>query len=165
MDVSKSAEKIDTTVSKVIEYHDRIIFIRDKYVRKINKKLDELENMINDAIRYANSGSKWLNIKIKKILKDIQDILDKCIERIKEIISQIKEWYNKTMTDIKVSIITAVFAKLGQNISRDQAMPLADAIPHPDIESLLPSINIELNLPDLMNLGEIKEVKIPRIEI
>lgn len=171
MDFSKASEKILDIVAKVNEYYDKIIEIRDKYVSKINKLIEDLENAINNAITSINNGvasaEKWLKAKIKTITDKIEKILESLKSKLEEILKGLKEWYNETITNIKVNVVISVTAMLNAKVSKEQAQLLADAIPHPDIESLIPEVKIEPEIPDLnsINFGEIDKIYIPRIEI
>ena len=135
MDASGATGKIANVVVKINEYVDKIIEIRNKYIIKINKLLDELEGTINNAIKVVKNGVDsalvWLDIKIKKITKSIQDMLNNLIQRIKAIVAQLAVWYDTTITRIKCQILTAAFAKIGQSQNEATINLLAALIPHP----------------------------------
>ena len=69
------------------------------------------------------------------------------------------------MNNIKRSFVKSICAKLGVECDNNTAELLAEAIPHPLIDSLLPKTNLDLQLPDISNLAEIGQVTIPRLEI
>lgn len=169
MDFGAAVVKIADITIKVNEYIDKIIEIRNKYIVKINKCIDDLETTINSAVDKINAGArnidKWLQIKIEKITKKIQDLLDKLKSKIDALIDQLSAWYEKTILNIKVTVIIAVYAKLGIDCTRSGAELLADMIPHPSIESLLPNfeINLPLEMPDLSVMVEIEKVNLPRL--
>ena len=169
MDTSNSADKIADVVIKVNEYVDKIIELRKKYIGKINKCLTDLETVINDAVDKINSGVdgalKWLEIKIAKITKKIQDILDNIKKKIDSIIKGLRTWYNTTVNNIKANVIMAVFAKTGIECTHDTAMAVADTIPHPSIDSLLPSfeIDLQIELPNMSGMVSIEKVSLPRL--
>lgn len=166
MDVTKGVAKVAGIVLKINEYYEKLIAIRDKYINKINDLIGELEDTINNAIKYANQGLAWLQAKIDKIMYKIQKYLDAFLKKIKEIIQQVKDWYNKVMLNIKTTVVLAAFTKVGVDMNRKSAEILADTlIPHPSIDSLIPDLSFNLNIEGLINLGEIQEVSLPRIEI
>ena len=169
MDFSGATSKISDVIITVNEYVDKIMALRDKYIKKINKCLEDLETTINTAIDAVKNGVEsalvWLDIKIKKIMKYIQDIIDKLTEKIQSIINQLKTWYDTTINSIKRNVIIAVFAKIGQPLKPNEADMFCSLIPHPSIDTLLPSFEIELSfeLPDLSNLVSINYVTLPRL--
>lgn len=169
MDFGAAVVKIADITIKVNEYIDKIIEIRNKYIVKINKCIDDLENTVNSAVDKINAGArnidKWLQIKIEKITKKIQGLLDKLKSNIDALIDQLSVWYEKTILNIKVNVILAVYAKLGIDCTRGGAKLLADMIPHPSIESLLPNfeINLPIEMPDISVMVEIEKVSLPRL--
>ena len=162
MDFSEVSIKIADITVKVAAFIDKINAIKIKYVTKINKLLEDLENTINSI---ATKSLQWIEIHVNKILKKIEDTVKSLLAKIDSIIKQLTEWYNKTMINIKRSVIKSVSAKLGIEMSDAVADGLAEAIPHPAIESFLPEIQLDIELPDLSNLAEIGQVSIPRLEI
>ena len=162
MDFSASADKIQEISSKVNEYVDKIEEIKNKYVKKINDFLEELETTINSIV---TKGLQWVEIHVKKILKEINDVLANLHAKINNIINQLKEWYNIQINNIKRAFVKSICAKLGVECDNKTAELLTETIPHPSIDSLLPKTNLDLQLPDISNLAEIGQVTIPRLEI
>lgn len=172
MDTSNALVKIAEIVLKVKEFIDKVKYIVDKFCYKINKYLAELERIINKAIEKINSGlanaQKWLEMKTEPIIKNINDALDGLKKKIDGIIEGIKAWYEKVMLNIKMAVVKATLAKLGQELPDEAVEGMAKAIPHPDIASFLPEFNIELaipNLSEMFNLGQVQEIKIPRLPL
>lgn len=172
MDTSNALVKIAEIVLKVKEFIDKVKYIVDKFCYKINKYLAELERIINKAIEKINSGlasaQKWLEMKTEPIIKKINDALDGLKKKIDGVIEGIKAWYEKVMLKIKMSVVKATLAKLGQELPDEAVEGMAKAIPHPDIASFLPEFNIELaipNLSEMFNLGQVQEIKIPRLPL
>lgn len=168
-DVSKAVEKIDKIVSTIDVYKTEMERIRDTYVTKINGYIQDLEDTINGAIDKINNGSAsaaiWLEKRVAAIVGKIQRTLDNLKTALDSIIKQVEEWYNETVTNVKVSVATVALGKVG--ITEEAIInAAAEAIPHPDIKSLIPEIKIELQLPELNlnNLG-VEKISIPKIEI
>ena len=168
-DVSKAVEKIDNIVSTIDRYKTKMEEIRDTYVTKINGYIQDLEDTINGAIDKINNGSAsaaiWLEKRVTAIVEKIQRTLDNLKSALDSIIKQVEEWYNETVTNVKVSVATVALGKVG--ITEEAIInAAAEAIPHPDIKSLIPDIKIELQLPELNlnNLG-VEKISIPKIEI
>ena len=59
----------------------------------------------------------------------------------------------------------AIMGKVGIELTKEQALQMADIIPLklPSMDSLIPEIKLELQLPDISNLVNIGEIKLPRI--
>lgn len=167
--MADAAEKILQISSKILEYKEKIEEIKTTYVDKINKLIEDAENAINDAIVKINSGVAsaqiWLEKKLKAITKKIQNCIDTLMEKFNSIVEQLKEWYDTTLNNIKVNIIIAGMAKIGVSLDKDAAQPLADAIPHPDIASMIPSFELSVEIPELTQLQGIQQVSIPRIAL
>lgn len=172
MDTSNAITKIAEIVIKVKEFIDKIKELVDKFCHTINKYLNELERIINKAIEKINSGlasaQKWLEMKTEPITKKINDALANLKKKIDGCLEGIKAWYEKVMLSIKVAVVKSTLAKMGQELPDEVVVEMANGIPHPDITSFLPEFNIELavpNLGEIFNLGQIQEVKIPRLPL
>lgn len=165
---AQAAQKIEEITAKVTAFKDKIFEIRDRYVTKINEQIEKLENTINEGIAKINAGiasaQAWLEVRVKAITKKIQDYLDALKAKIDNLIAQFKEWYNTTINNIKLRIVIGSFAKLEVYIDAESAQPLADAIPNPDIASMIPEIDLQLQLPELGHIG-VEKISIPRLEI
>jgi hypothetical protein len=160
MDLSSATIKIAKTVVTVNEYVDKIKALRDKYVKKINGYLEDIENTINGAL---TKSQEWLEMKLKKIIKKIEDCLSALMKKISDIIDQLKTWYDKQIITIKKNIITAACAKVGIDCDETFIAIMQDLIPHPSLDSMLPSINIEIDIPDVSELINIGTVRLPRL--
>ena len=160
MDLSAATIKISNTVVTVYQYIENINTIKNKYINKINGYLEDIENTINSAL---TKSQEWIEMKIKKITKKIYDCIDALLKKINDIINQLRTWYDIQINTIKSNVIMAVFAKLGQDCDKDTAMLFADLIPHPELDSMLPKINIDLELPDVSSLLNIGTVRLPRL--
>lgn len=161
-DFSNAASKIADVVIKVNEFIEKLNKLIDKYVDKINDYIEELENTINNNI---DKGTKWLEIKSKPILKKIQDSLSSLQQKLDNMIKNLKDWYDTQINSIKTSVIKSSFAKLGVELNNDEVKILADEIPHPDIETLIPKINLEIELPEISTLAKNTQITLPRLEI
>lgn len=167
-ETAQAAQKIEEITAKVTAFKDKIFEIRDRYVTKINEQIEKLENIINEGIAKINAGmasaQAWLEVRMKAITKKIQGYLDALKAKIDSLIAQFKEWYNTTINNIKIRIVIGAFAKLEVYMDAESAQPLADAIPHPDITSMIPEIELQLQLPELGQIG-VEKISIPRLEI
>lgn len=152
MDFSNAIIKISDIVNKIQEFVNKIKDIYNKYAKKINGYIDEYTKAIDRLMELGETGIDWVSMKISKLTKKMQDAIDSVLERVNILISQIKVWYDKTITKIKIDTIKAVFAKIGQSIDDTGAELFADMIPHPGIDSLLPTISINMEIPDFKKL-------------
>jgi hypothetical protein len=160
MDFTNATYKIADISLKVTGFIDKLNVIKDKYVKKINRYLADLENVINSI---ATRAMQWVETQVEKIMKKIQDLIDGLMSKINELIKQFEEWYEKQMLNIKICVVKSVASKLGQHLDTDQAKSVSSVIPHPPLQ--VPSIEIELEIPDLSDLANIGQVSIPRLEI
>lgn len=172
-DVQKALDKIQGIKDKIDEYNAILSKIRDEYVGKINKCIEDLESAVNTAIDKINAGCAsaqiWLEKKVQKITKQIQDILNKLKDKIKSIIDQLKEWYDTTINNVKTSVVKSSSVKLGIRLPDSAVNTMAEAIPHPpfdiDIDKFVPNIDVGSYLPDMQQLKYIDKISIPKIQI
>lgn len=166
MDVSVAIDKITELSDTVNEYVAEIEKIKTKGVDKVNGLLEDLENTINDAV---NKNPQQVETESKKTSKEIEETLSGIIDKIEKLLDDVKKWYNNQLTQIKRSVIKGTFCKLGVECSDEQADGMASIIPNPPIESMLPEINLSLQLPDLTTLTNIaaggNRITLPRLEI
>lgn len=160
MDFGEATVKIATIVSTVDEYVEKIYEIRERYIKKINGYLDDLEHTINNAV---SRSQKWADMQVKKFTKRIQDALSSLTKTIQDIINQLKAWYETTVSKMKISILKAAFIKINQPLSDEEAALMESVIPHPSIESLLPDFSLQLEIPDSMQLMSAGPIELPRL--
>lgn len=160
MDISGAIGQINDITTQVNTYIEKINAIKEKYVVKINETLDELEEAVNSA---ATKSVVWVEMKVAKLTKKLQTMLDSFAKKIQDIIKQLSEWFDKQINAIKISTIKGAMAKLGVECDTTMAEGMSSMIPSPSIESLLPEIKIELQLPNLSNLADVGEISLPRL--
>lgn len=165
---SKIAEVSQELNARVEQFNE----IKEKYVNKINKILDEIESTINEGIGYIRGGAKKLSqaieIRINKLNAKLDKICKALNAKIEKFIKDVCEWYNSSMTKIKKGTVKAVLAKIDIDCDDETAIEMAKTIPHPSIEGLMPSINLSIEIPDIssmVNADFLQEIKLQRIEI
>lgn len=161
MEVGNGAQKVIDISLKVNEWVETIIEFKNNTIKKINKWLKELEDFINNCV---DKATKWFDKKVDAFMRKIQRALDDFKEWIENALEDIEEWFNETVYKIKTSVVRAVFAKLGVEMTKDEVGPIADTlIPTPPLS--IPAFNIPLEVPGLDALGTVDKVTLPRIEI
>ena len=155
-----TAKKIIDMYNKVMDFIDRMIEIQNMYINKINRYLEDIEDLVNNAI---NHSKHYIEMQINKLFAKIDKLLDGFRKKMNSIVKQIEDWYNDQMNQIKTQIILFASAKLGIYMTKTAAKAAAEAIPHPDLN--MPNFEIELAMPSLEELLPLKDVKIslPRI--
>lgn len=151
MDLSKVLELAEQANDFIEKMRD----ISNKYIKKINGYLEEIETLINNA---ATHSAQYINTKLEVIYKKIDGILEAFKEKINGLIEQLNTWYDEQMTKIKISLVKAMQAKLGLELPDSAAKGLADAIPHPAL--VIPEFKIEV--PEI-SLDPNVSISIPRI--
>ena len=156
------SEKTNEVMQKVAEFERNTNAVCDEHVNRINHLLDKLEKVVNMS---GTKSTQWVEIQSEKLLKKISDNVNSLITTTDNMNKGLIEWYNKAMKTTKRSTIKSTYAKLGQTLTNDAADALADAIPNPSIEPYLPSVKLDLEIPDLSNMSEVGQISIPRLEI
>lgn len=142
MDLAKVLE----IAEQANEFIDNMRQKANRIINKINKCLDDLENLNNNAAihsaQYIKEKTKLINDKINKMVKEFED----AVKRFKD---EIKDWYDSQINYVKFNIVKVQQSKLGINILDDQIKLLANAIPHPEI----PIPDFKINIPDVSSIG------------
>lgn len=162
MDFSEASARITNITSQISDHKEKLEVTKDKYVIKINKLLNELEHIVNFA---TTKSPQYVEIQVNKKLKKIDDTIKSMNTKLNEIVNQSTIWYNTAIINIKRNTIKSVGAKMGIDVTNEMSDALAESIPHPTIEPLLPEIKLNIELPDLSNLSEIGQISIPRLKI
>lgn len=153
MNTTTAQVKIALFVLKVKEIIDKILGFVKKVINWINALIEDLEEFIGKVIEKIMKGiaiaDAFINDKISWVLSKIQIAIDFLKEKIAIFMESIKAWYDKIMNSIKVTMIKAAFIKLGQNPTDEMVNGIAEGIPHPDITSIFPSIEINVQLPEI----------------
>lgn len=153
MNTTTAQVKIALFVLKVKEIIDKIMAFVKKVINWINALIEDLEEFIGKVIEKIMKGiaiaDAFINDKISWVLSKIQIAIDFLKEKIAIFMESIKAWYDKIMNSIKVTMIKAAFIKLGQNPTDEMVNGIAETIPHPDITSIFPSIEINVQLPEI----------------
>ena len=142
-------ETINNVIVKVNEYKDIIEGIYTKYVSKIDKYINDINNIIDTAIHRSR---QWVITELNKIKKKIEDIIDGFEKMIHKIIDDLAEWYNNLINNAKSTFLKAKQAKLGLELPDSMLESLANAIPHPDITELIPIPKLNVSIPDISGL-------------
>lgn len=142
MDLAKVLE----IAEQANEFIDNMRQKANRIINKINKCLDDLENLNNNAAihstQYINEKTKIISDKINKMVKEFED----AVKRFKD---RIKDWYDSQVNYVKFNIVKVQQSKLGINISDDQIQLLANAIPHPE----LPIPDFKIAVPNVSSIG------------
>lgn len=153
MNTTTAQVKIALFVLKVIEIVDKIKAIIKKVINRINAVIEDLEEFVGKVIEKIMKGlavaDAFINDKISWVLSKIQIAIDFLKEKIAIFMESIKAWYDKIMNGIKTTMIRSAFIKLGQNPTDEMINGIAEGIPHPDITSIFPSIEINVQLPEI----------------
>lgn len=166
MDIVAATVKIADIVLTINEYKAKIEETYNGYATKINNYIDEFERIVNKWVASGNKAIQWLEMQIKKVFKKITDIIDAATAKINPIFKQIVAWYEKVVKKVKLSVIKNYFAKMGQSISDEAVEPLTSIIPHPSIESLLPTVSFEIQIPDVAaNIDYIQEIELKKLPL
>lgn len=160
MDVGAATIKITDITLTVNEYYTKIKTVYNNIAKKINGYIDELDKLIDKLTNATTQAIAWIEMQINKVIKKILDALSFVQAKIDSIIKQVEAWYDKTITKIKISVIKSAMAKIGVSLSNSEAESLSSIIPHPDIKTLIPKINIELEIPDIAGMIETSEIDI-----
>lgn len=155
-------DKIEEILNTIDTYKGKIDEIKVTYIDKINKKLEKLEEVLNSA---ASKSQVWIEMQVKKITKSIQDIIDSMMKKIKKVVDSLQEWANTAFDNVSASLIMSSMSKLGVELTRDAALSMTDMIPLklPSLDSLIPKIELELQLPDLSSLTSVGTITLPRL--
>lgn len=142
MDLAKVLE----IAEQANEFIDNMRKKANKIINKINKCLDDLENLISNAIthsvQYINEKTKIITDKIDNILKEFERV----VKRFKD---EIKAWYDYQINYVKFNIVKVQQSKLGIDIPDDQIKLLANAVPHPE----LPIPDFKIAVPDISSIA------------
>lgn len=166
MDVSGSTTKLSNISSKINDYKEKISSVYNKYAIVINKYIDEFYEVVNKLKEKCTTAVNWTKMQIKKILKKISDAVKTLKQKISDLMSQITEWYNKTVNSFKISAIKSVKSKMGESCDDKAAEALTSILPSPSVDALLPKINIDLEVPenvDLETAGDLELKKLPML--
>ena len=155
-------DKIEEILNTIDTYKGKIEKIRVTYIDKINKKLEKLEEILNSAL---TRSQVWIEMQVKKITKSIQDTIDSMMKKIKAVVDSLQEWANTAFDNVSASLIMSSMSKLGVELSRDAALSMIDMIPLklPSFDSLIPKIELELQIPDLSSLTGMGTISLPRL--
>lgn len=155
-------DKIEEILKTIDTYKGKIEEIRVTYIDNINEKLEKLEEVLNSA---STRSQVWIEMQVKKITKSIQDIIDSMMKRIKEVVDDLQEWANTAFDNVSASLIMSSMSKLGIELSRDAALSMSDMIPIklPSFDSLIPKIELDLQIPDLSSLTSMGTISLPRL--
>lgn len=142
MDLAKVLE----IAEQANEFIDNMRQKANRIINKINKCLDDLENLNNNAAihsaQYIKEKTKIISDKINNMVKEFED----AVKRFKD---RIKDWYDSQVNYVKFNIVKVQQSKLGINIPDDQIKLLANAIPHPE----LPIPDFKIAVPDVSLIG------------
>lgn len=155
-------DKIEEILKTIDTYKSKIEDIRVTYIDKINEKLEKLEEVLNSA---STRSQVWIEMQVKKITKSIQDTIDSMMKKIKEVVNNLQEWANTAFDNVSASLIISSMSKLGVELTRDAALSMTDMIPLklPSFDSLIPKIELELQIPDLSSLTSMGTISLPRL--
>ena len=156
MDVLELVEKVKAIKADV---EARIEVIKSKYnnfAQRINDLIDKLENIINSVIDEINAGIagalNWAQDKLTQLVYKINRVLDNMEQYIDKKLMELQTWLDDLLNRIKITFVQSALAKLGVELTKEEAQPIADAIPL-DIPTIDSSIfNFELPLPDLVTM-------------
>lgn len=156
MDILELIEKVKTIKNDV---EARIASIKSKYnvyANRINSFIDRLEEIINNVIEDLNAGIagalEWANGKIQNVISRINEAFDKMEAVINEKLNELQVWLDNVLDKMKLTFVQNSLAKLGMNVTKEEAQSIADAIPL-DVPTIDTSIfNFELPLPDLVTM-------------
>lgn len=165
MDTSDTDKKIGDISKNTTKYQDKRKETYNKYAIKINGYIDSLETVINKAITSGSSANAWTEIQINKILKNIEDTLNSMTKSINSITEQARNWYDDAMNKMKATSIKSNYAKMGKECSDEMAQEMAKNIPHPSIDSILPEIHIDFNIPENTEVEEWKQIELKKIPL
>ena len=163
MDVSAAGGKIGDITAKIIIFDKKVKDTYNKYAKRINELIDDLEDTLNRLIQATESTIKIIEMKLEKTIKRINDAIDGLMKKINKFIKDLEKWCNDTIDKIKISFIRSVSAKLGIELAKDAAALMSDIIPTPKIE--IPKISIDLRLPNLSDLIKFEEVKLKKLPL
>lgn len=162
-------EEIAAFVLNVKEIIDKIITMVAKSIKAINKGIENLEKTINGIINKINDGfevaDEWISAQIEAGMKVINDSLAFLKQKIKNMMEGITKGYDRVMNNIKKSFVKASAAKIGIKMNDETAKTTAESIPHPPIDSMLPSfdLNLEIPMPDFTMFGTFDNIILPRL--
>lgn len=174
MDVIKLIEKIDTTYTRVEAKIENIKNTYNNAASDINDYIKDLEFIINDTKKKLRRGMKnalkWAQKKIDAITEKINKSLEFLEDLLNDLTTDLETYYEEQMLKLKIVSIKAIFAKLGNSITDDNAKEFIESlpIPHPSIETLLPKFEFNIEFPDITRLasldtGEVELEKLPYI--
>ena len=172
MDVQTMIERIDKEYSNVQEKINNVKVNYNIAATTVNDKIGDIELTINDAIKKYRKGMAGIKVtiqdKVNVIAEDLNETMETINFRLNELMNDIKTGYNNTMSNTKIRMIKALFAKLGENITDEYAEEFINAIPinHPSIDSLLPEFNFEIPIPDVTEVlddPDVDEVELKRL--
>lgn len=154
--------KIEEILNTIDTYKGKIEEIKVTYIDKINKKLEKLEEVLNSV---STRSQVWIEMQVKKITKSIQDIIDSMMKKIKKVVNSLHEWANTAFDNLSASLIMSSMSKIGVDLTRDAALSMTDMIPLklPPLDSLIPKIELELQLPELSSLASMGTITLPRL--
>lgn len=120
-----NAAKIAEIISKIQEYNDKIIEIKEKCVTKINEYVEEAKRI--RAIVETKS-KVWIETNISKCTSKIEKCLETFNKKIENILKSINEWLVETKKDMSKNIAVGLNAKLGQDADAPLGVGLATAL-------------------------------------
>lgn len=162
-------EEIAAFVLNVKEIIDKIITMVAKSTKAINKGIENLEKTINGIIDKINDGfevaDEWISAQIEAGMDAINKALAFLKQKIKNMMEGITKGYDRVMNNIKKSFVKSSAAKIGVEMDDETAKTTAESIPHPPIDSMLPSfdLNLEIPMPDFTMFGTFDNITLPRL--
>lgn len=162
-------EEIAAFVLNVKEIIDKIITMVAKSIKAINKGIENLEKTINGIIDKINDGfevaDEWISAQIEAGMGAINKALAFLKQKIKNMMEGITKGYDRVMNNIKKSFVKSSAAKIGVEMDDETAKTTAESIPHPPIDSMLPSfdLNLEIPMPDFTMFGAFDNITLPRL--
>ena len=165
MDLSTATEQISDVVSNTKKYKSKTEEVYNKYAKLINGHIDDLEKIVNDSYMTGVTGVIWVEMQINKLFNNIKSLLDSLNEQLTNITNNAKEWYTDSVNNIKISVIKSCYAKVGKEYTDEELKLLADSIPSPSFESLVPAIKVELQVPEVTDINSIDTLKLKKLPL
>lgn len=145
---------IITTVKQFVDNNNKS---ESKSIDKINRYLDDLEKCVNST----NKSSQLIEQQTKTLEKNINDSLKSLNKKHNDFRNNLIDWYEKQALQLKIRKVISSNAKLGIELTKEEAEPIAKSMPHPSIESFISEINFEVDLSGIASTNN--QIILPRL--
>lgn len=165
MDISKATEKISEITKKVESFNTKIKGIYNTFAEKINKLIDEIEEISNKIANATAQAIIWLEIKLNELLKKLSELVQVATNKINALTKQASEWYEESVKSTKINVVKSYTAKIGKPMSDSAIEGMTSIIPHPSFSSLLPEIKIDLQVPVTQGYNNSTPINLKKIPL